>query len=95
MAEAYYIYYRVAPGREEVARHRVDALLREVLTRCGIQGRWLRRHGEPLLWMEIYEPVTHPDLFETALREAVTSIGFGDVLQAGAARKLERFGPCA
>lgn len=88
---AYYVYYRVDPRHTEVARLRVRTLLARVRASCGTRGRCLRKSGEPLLWMEIYDPVIDADRFEAALSAAALEVGMDATLQPGSTRKLERF----
>jgi hypothetical protein len=94
---SYYIYYRVDPARVAEAARRVQRLIAEVGAATGVRGRVLRKRGEPLLWMEIYENVGDDAAFERALSEAAAATAFQDVLLAGSRRHVECFGagPCA
>ena len=87
----YYIYYRVDSASAEPAWNAVTQILELVERRAGVSGRWLRRADEPLLWMEVYEAVHDATGFEAALTQAVAESGLGACLEAGAARKTERF----
>lgn len=91
--QAYYVYYRVDPRHADAARRCVTALVARVQADSGTPGRWLRKHGEPLLWMEVYEPVHDAVAFEAALNSAVGASGLDACLQSGSVRKLERFEP--
>jgi hypothetical protein len=96
MPLSYYIYYRIAPERTDVARERVAALLDFVARTTGVTGRLLTKRDEPQLWMEVYEPVQEADGFDRVLARGVSELGLAEVLAAGAQRSLERFeGPCA
>jgi hypothetical protein len=91
MPLAYYIYYRVAAEQSAVCGKKVGALLDAVRAATGISGRFMKKRGEPLLWMEVYESVDDPVAFEQALAAAVAASGFADCLQAGSGRRTECF----
>ncbi|HEU5282774.1 MAG TPA: DUF4936 family protein [Burkholderiales bacterium] len=96
MRLSYYIYYRIAPERTDLARERVAALLDFVARTTGVTGRLLTKRDEPHLWMEVYEPVQETDGFERVLARGVRELGLTEVLAPGAQRSLECFeGPCA
>ncbi|MCW5606243.1 MAG: DUF4936 family protein, partial [Burkholderiales bacterium] len=58
---------------------------------AGVQGRLLRKRGEPLLWMEIYENVGDEAQFEWALADAAGRLGIQGFLQTGTQRHVECF----
>jgi len=87
---SYFIYYRVAPGQEALARERVRCLHAR-LGAGGVGGRLLTKRGEPGLWMEIYDSVREPTVFEQALDHAVAELGFERVLAPGSRRHVECF----
>jgi Domain of unknown function (DUF4936) len=91
MAWSYYIYYRVDAVQVDACAIAVQKLLAAVRVRTGIQGRILKKRNEPLLWMEIYEPVADEAEFEWELAEAVAASGITTLLQAGSARHTECF----
>lgn len=91
MAWSYYIYYRVDAAQTAACAAAVQKLLSAVQKRTGIQGRVLKKRNEPLLWMEIYEPVADEAKFEWELAEAVTACGITALLQDGSARHTECF----
>lgn len=91
MAWSYYIYYRVDAAQVDVCADAVQKLLGAVRDRTGIQGRVLKKRNEPLLWMEIYEPVADEAQFEWELAEAVAASGITALLQDGSARHIECF----
>lgn len=95
LADALYIYYRVDPAQEALARQRVEALLRDVEARTGVRGRRLCKQGEPSLWMEVYDPVPDPGALQKTLREAESRLEIHTVLLPGSTRKTEHFRPCA
>lgn len=91
MAWSYYIYYRVDAAQAGTCAAAVQKLLSAVQKHTGIQGRVLKKRNEPLLWMEIYEPVADETQFEWELAEAVAASGINALLQAGSARHIECF----
>lgn len=91
MAWSYYIYYRIDAAQADACATAVQKLLSAVQKRTGTQGRVLKKRNEPLLWMEIYEPVTDEAKFEWELAEAVAASGISALLQAGSARHTECF----
>lgn len=91
MAWSYYIYYRVDAVHAGACADAVQKLLTAVRERTGIRGRVLKKRNEPLLWMEIYEPVADEAKFEWELAEAVAASGITPLLQAGSARHVECF----
>lgn len=88
---AYYIYYRVAAEQSAACEEKVHTLLDAVRTATGISGRFMKKRGEPLLWMEIYEGIDDPAAFERALAAAVAESGFAACLQSGSGRRTECF----
>jgi hypothetical protein len=88
---SYFIYYRVAAGRESRARKQVERL-QAGLDRCtGVRGRLMTKRGEPNLWMEVYEAVGDPASFERALELALSENEFDSLLAAGSRRRVECF----
>lgn len=94
MPSAFYVYYRVDAAQLEAAQTQVQALLRHVQQTLGVQGRLQCKHAEPLLWMEVYEPVADASAFAAALETAAAALGFSALLQPGSQRRTERFEPC-
>lgn len=88
---AYYIYYRVDAACDAELEPRVRAMQVEVERLTGIAGRLMKKRGEPLLWMEVYEGVDDAPHFESALAKLVESYGLSTGLQPGTARKAETF----
>lgn len=88
---SYYIYYRVDAAQSDACADAVKKLLASMHDRTGIRGRVLKKRNEPLLWMEIYEPVTDEAKFEWELAEAVAASGIMALLQDGSARHTECF----
>ncbi len=91
MPWAYYIYYRVDPDKVVTCTKAVQELLARMHTQTGVQGRFLKKRNEPLLWMEIYEHVTDEAKFEWELAEAVAASGIAASLQVGSSRHVECF----
>lgn len=93
MMPGYYIYYRVEPARAEELEARVRALQTALCAETGVHGRLLRKRGEPLLWMEVYEGVANAEAFERALDRLAREHGVADALQPGSQRRTECFFP--
>jgi hypothetical protein len=91
MATNFYIYYRVAPGAQALARERVGVLLDRVRRESGAHGRLLRKRGEDDLWMEIYEAVPDEPSFAASLDAGVCELALNEVLMQGWSRRLECF----
>lgn len=91
MPWSYYIYYRVDAAQSEACAAAVQKLLGTMRDRAAVRGRVLKKRNEPLLWMEIYEPVTDAAKFEWELAEAVAASGINALLQAGSTRHTECF----
>ena len=79
----YYVYYKVAPGRVDELRPRIEALFSLVEKRSGVRGRWMRRRDDPATYMEVYEGVADERAFEALIEREGAKLG----LQ----RRLERF----
>jgi hypothetical protein len=88
---AYYVYYRIAPAASAQARDAVRKAQFEVADATGAAARLLVGHGEPDLWMEVYEDVTDTSAFELALAGAVERYQLSTLLAGGAQRKVEIF----
>jgi uncharacterized protein DUF4936 len=91
MALSYYIYYRVEPDKAEDCEQKIKALLRAVKRATGIAGRLLKKRGEPLLWMEVYENVSDEAKFEWELADIADQLAIKDCLQADTTRHVECF----
>ena len=88
---SYYIYFRVAEQQAEILEARIRAMQAELRQTTGISGRLMKKHGEPLLWMEVYEQVSDGGKFELALAAAVEKFKLVECLQPGSIRKTECF----
>jgi len=87
----FYIYYRVDPEKAGACEPLVRKLLEAVHEATGIQGRLLRKHGEPNLWMEVYEGADDEAKFEWELAEIAGQLKVQDYLQPDTTRHLECF----
>ena len=90
-AVSYFIYYRVALGRESCAREHVERLQASLDRSTGVRGRLLIKRGEPSLWMEVYEAVPDSASFERAMELALSGTEFDSVLADGSQRHVECF----
>jgi len=88
---AVYVYYRVQAELAGDARQSVEHMLAALRAEDGITGRLLCKCDEPMLWMEVYEPVAELAAFERRLAQAVVHAGLDRFLAAGSVRKLECF----
>ena len=88
---SYYIYYRVEDAKAAACASAVNDLFSALRKTTGISGRLLRKRGEPLLWMEIYERVGDEAQFEWELTEAAARLQFEQYLQSGSRRHTECF----
>lgn len=91
MAFNFYIYYRVDPQKASTCEPLIRQLLGTVREATGVQGRLLRKHGEPNLWMEVYESVADEAKFEWELAEIAGRLKVQDQLQPGTTRHVECF----
>lgn len=91
MALGYYVYYRVAPEAAGELERRVRRMQAALAGETGIGGRLMKKRGEPLLWMEIYEGVSAAAPFEGALERLTASHGLAEGLRAGSQRMTECF----
>jgi hypothetical protein len=70
-------------------------MMKRIEALTAVQGRWLCKAEERLLWMEIYENVRDEAAFQRTLDEELKASQFARYLQPGAVRKTERFVVCA
>ena len=87
----YYIYYRVDPERTLEADAAVKQIQYEMEAHFSVAGRLLKKRGEPLLWMEIYEKVPSSAEFETVLKRAEDKAGIMRFVRGDGQRHLECF----
>ena len=91
----YYIYYPVRVGLEADLVRTVYLLQDDLAHQLGVRGRILRKADDPWTWMEIYENVIDPMVFEAALEQCLERHGFGRFLAEDGRRHVERFVACA
>lgn len=87
----YYIYYRVASDDTHTLETLVASMQARLECQTGVMGRFLKKRGDPLLWMEIYEDVENAEGFEAALMQAVEKFEIEIFLADGSQRKVECF----
>lgn len=92
---ACYVYYRVRADAQAQAARAVADILSHLRGTTGVQGRWMHKLHEPLLWMEIYEDIGDPRPFADSLAKAVHASHIDAALQPDSARKEEYFVSCA
>jgi hypothetical protein len=88
---SYYIYYRVDPARATAGEPCVRELLAAVREKTGIEGRLMKKRGEPNLWMEVYENVVEAGQFEWELADACGRLKIQELLLPGTVRHVECF----
>ncbi len=91
MACSYYIYYRVAPEKAGDCALKIKELFAAVKRATGVTGQLLKKRGEPLLWMEIYENVSDDATFEWELAEIADRLKVKDDLVPDTTRHVECF----
>jgi hypothetical protein len=84
----YYVWYRVVQDDRDTETA-LRSMMARLGCRTGVAGRLLKKRGEPLLWMEIYEGVDGPAVFERALRQAEDEYDVAMFIDA--ARRTECF----
>jgi len=88
---ACYVYYRVSESHASeasIAAQRITELMRE---RAGVSARLMKKVGEPLLWMEVYEGVRETGDFLSTLRTCAELVNLERCLHADSARHVEIF----
>lgn len=88
---SYYIYYRVVPDKAEACEPKIKALLAAVEKATGIAGRMLKKRGEPLLWMEVYENVDDEAKFEWEVADIADQLKVKEYLEHDTTRHVECF----
>ena len=91
MTCSYYIYYRVAPDKAEGCAPKIKELFAAVKQATGVAGRLLKKRGEPLLWMEIYENVSDEAKFEWEIADIADRLKIKDDLVPDTTRHVECF----
>lgn len=85
-----YVWYRVTRDDAET-----DTLVRSMMARLacrsGIHGQLLRKHGEPHVWMEVYEDITDADGFLRQMADKVEALDLEMLLDSP--RRVEMFIP--
>jgi hypothetical protein len=88
---SYYIYYRVNAEKAAECEPRIRELIAAVEKATGIRGRLLKKRGEPLLWMEVYEQVNDEAHFEWELADIADQFKVKEYLEADTTRHCECF----
>ena len=88
---SYYIYYRVAPGLQQLAQQKVRSLQSRIAQATDVHGRLLTKRGAADVWMEVYEEVADADRFESTLQAAAAEAQLEACLVEGSQRHLECF----
>ena len=91
MSFACYVYYRVSElhaTEASIAAQRITELMQE---RAGVSARLMKKVGEPLLWMEVYEGVRETGEFLSDLRTCAEQVNLEPCLQADSTRHVEIF----
>ena len=88
---SYYIYYRVDTDKAKACEPKIKALLAAVEKATGIVGRMLKKRGEPLLWMEVYENVSDEAKFEWEVADIADQLKVKECLEPDTTRHVECF----
>lgn len=91
MSFSCYVYYRVLESNvadASVAVRRITELMRE---RAGVSAVLMKKVGEPLLWMEVYEGIRETAPFLSSLQECLEQVGLERFLHSDGARHIEMF----
>ena len=91
MSFACYVYYRISElhaSDASIAARRITELMRE---QAGVSARLMKKVGEPLLWMEVYEGVREIGDFLSALQACAEQVGLERCLQGDSTRHVEIF----
>lgn len=92
----YFIYYRIRAGVDAPdARAQVRAMQLALAGRTGVAGRLMERRDDGVTWMEIYEGIMDPAVFDEALDSETAAHQLADLIEPGSARHVERFVECA
>jgi len=91
MTFSFYIYYRVAPEKASACEPLIRKLIASIHQATGIQGRLMTKHGEPDLWMEVYEGIADEAKVGWELAEIAGRLKVLDFLQPGTTRHHECF----
>ena len=91
MTYSYYIYYRVNPEKAQACEPRIRELFAAVQKATGISGCLLKKRGEPLLWMEVYENVGDQAHFEWELADIADKLKVREYLEHDTTRHCECF----
>jgi hypothetical protein len=70
VSHGYYIWYQVTSDDRDTETT-IRGMMARLCCRSGCPGRLLKKHGEPGLWMEVYEGITDPDRFTRLLAQVV------------------------
>ncbi len=88
---SYYIYYRVVHDKAEACEAKIRELLAAVEKTTGLTGRLLKKRGEPLLWMEVYEHVRDEAQFEWEVADIADRLKVKEYLEPDTTRHVECF----
>jgi hypothetical protein len=67
----YYVWYKVADADDCELEQAVRGMQARLACRTGVAGRLLKRREAPNTWMEVYEAVAEPVVFERELQALV------------------------
>jgi hypothetical protein len=87
----FYIYYRIAASHAADARTTLEGVMDALQKQFAVRGRLLCAQNDAALWMEVYENVGDPVLFEAALNDLLGETRFASWVAPGSARRTERF----
>ena len=91
MSFSCFVYYRISKSHVVDASAAARRITEQMRARAGVSARQLKKVGEPLLWMEVYEGIPETGAFLSALQECVEQAGLERCLQADSERHVEIF----
>lgn len=91
MTYSVYIYYRIDIARAAECGRRIQELFSTMRKSGGVNGKLMKKRGEPNLWMEVYSNVADDTRFEWDLAEAAGRLNMAEFLLPGSLRHVECF----
>ena len=86
-----YVYYRVAASCADDAAAAARCIAESLQESTGVSARLMKKVGESLLWMEVYDGIRETELFLSSMQVSLEQTGLNNYLQAGSERHIEMF----
>lgn len=91
----YAIWYKAEAAQASSLLGELRRMQAQLAERLGVCGRVLQRSDSGDVWMEVYEDIADPEVFEQTLAELVAVHALTRFLPQGEVRHIERFRECA